>query len=534
MFLQTLNRSTMKAFHQAPIVGRTFPSSQKSCFLFRSIPYRHPHQLVASKDTRKKHKRLTVNSPSEMSSPISVWDACKDSFSESSNNIMDVEQVLTEDMDPRFIESIVFDKHLYKYEILDRKNCAVKMMKQQVSLPSSLPPSLIHGLMSAGNEDEMLCALNKVEQDILQGKFEWKDGQDVHTNIMEALVNLVGEQAKELMASNKSDRCLYVLKTWCIDCVESIASRIKQIQVALVTLAIRNKGLVVTGNQNTEDSTLVGSMILPIVKEVIIGSSKYVVYGNGLVKGLEKQKLSRAAGDLCCFHNLLTTTISYGYPLADSYSDRCQFEFIGTRINYVIPEILMHLVKMFVSWRNRSFLLANDEVVMYDAFLEKFGPNGRTIYGSLALRNCLNTVTYRVSDYFDIEEAKFYLFSGAENVLEMLDLCVKFAEGVTFKESSPPRGCSDAISLAGFLRSKGLSFETSYGVVCRCLEKQLPPGELTPQEIQGIGFPCDTLEEIREARNLLIEKQISLDNQDSFAELLFWCGELQLDPGSFC
>lgn len=85
--------------------------------------------------------------------------------------------------------------------------------------------------MSAGNGDEILCALNKIEQDILQGKFEWKDSEDVHTNIMEALVKLVGEKAKELTKSNKSDRCLFVLKTWCMDCVESIATRIKQIQV---------------------------------------------------------------------------------------------------------------------------------------------------------------------------------------------------------------------------------------------------------------------------------------------------------------
>ncbi|KAK3141630.1 hypothetical protein QOZ80_4BG0336390 [Eleusine coracana subsp. coracana] len=492
----------MKALHQAPVVGRTFSWSQKSCIFFRSVPYcysfLHPHQLVASKDTNKQ-LRLMVNSLSELSSPIAAWDTWKDSSSESPKNILDAEQeVPTEDMDPRFIESIVFDKHLYKYEILDQKNCTVKIMKQQ-------------GLMSAGNEDEMLCALNKVEQDILQGKFEWKDGQDVHSNIMEALVNFAGEQAKELMESNKSDRCLFVLKTWCIDCVESIASRIKQIQVALISLAIKNKGLIVTGNQNTDGNTSLESIILPIIKA-----------------------LSHAANDLRCCHSELTTTISYGCPWSDSYSDRCQIEFVGTRINHVIPEILMHLVKTFVSWRHLPSLVANDEVVMYNTFLEKFCPNERTIYGSVALRNCLNTVTYRLTDYFDIEVAKFYLFRGAENVLEMLDLCIKFAEGVTFKESSPSRSRSDAISLVGFLRGKGLCLETSYGVVCRCLKKQLQPGELTPLELQRIGFPCDSLDEIHEARSLLIGKQISLDNQNSFAELLFWCGKLQLDPGSFC
>uniref|UniRef100_A0A0A9D764 Uncharacterized protein n=1 Tax=Arundo donax TaxID=35708 RepID=A0A0A9D764_ARUDO len=215
----------MKAFRQAQVVGYTLPFSQKARVFFSSGPYHHLHQyqLVASNDNlmyNKKHKRLmvTCSSLSGMSSekfPESAWDICKDSSSESLKNIKDAEQkVLAQDMDSRFIESIVLDKTLYKYEIFNRKTSTVKIMKQQ-------------GLMPAGNEDEILCALDKVEQDIVQGKFEWRDGQDVHTNITEALVNLVGERAKKLTTPNKSDRCLFVLKTRCKDCVEPIATRTK-------------------------------------------------------------------------------------------------------------------------------------------------------------------------------------------------------------------------------------------------------------------------------------------------------------------
>lgn len=89
--------------------------------------------------------------------------------------------------------------------------------------------------------------------------------------------------------------------------------------------------------------------------------------------------------------------------LADSYNDRCQIEYIGDRINYGVPEILVHLVKTFISWRSIPLFVPNDEAVMYDTFLEKFRPNGRADSGFFALRNCLNTVTFRVTDYFDIE-----------------------------------------------------------------------------------------------------------------------------------
>ena len=61
--------------------------------------------------------------------------------------------MLAQDMDSQFVESIVFDKTLYKYEILDIKTSMVKIMKQQVlslSLspsfsPLPLPSSLTHG-----------------------------------------------------------------------------------------------------------------------------------------------------------------------------------------------------------------------------------------------------------------------------------------------------------------------------------------------------------------------------------------------------
>jgi hypothetical protein len=84
---------------------------------------------------------------------------------------------------------------------------------------------------------------------------------------------------------------------------------------------------------------------------------------------------------------------------------------------------------------------------------------------------------------------------------------------------------------------QGLSLETSYAVVSLCLKKRCQPGELTPQELQRIGFPCDSLEEIHQARSLLLRKQIvfnSLADRDSLAELLFWFGNLEIDPHVFC
>ena len=48
----------------------------------------------------------------------------------------------------------------------------------------------------------------------------------------------------------------------------------------------------------------------------------------------------------------------------------------------------------------------------------------------------------------------FIFFSSMDNMLEMLDMCIKFAEGTSMTQESPPRDPSDAVSLARFLNSK--------------------------------------------------------------------------------
>ncbi|KAL6847580.1 hypothetical protein ACP4OV_022606 [Aristida adscensionis] len=156
----------MKAFYQAP-VGYTLPPSHRPLHLFSNrSPYHHnshQHHLVASNDIymcNNKHKRqtLTLSGMSSEKFPKTASNICRSSSSESLKNMKDAEQKVlidgwvwdptvdhTSDMDAQFIESIIFDRTLYKYEILDRKTRAAKIMKQQ-------------GLNSVGDKDEIGCA----------------------------------------------------------------------------------------------------------------------------------------------------------------------------------------------------------------------------------------------------------------------------------------------------------------------------------------------------------------------------------------
>lgn len=76
------------------------------------------------------------------------------------------------------------------------------------------------------------------------------------------------------------------------------------------------------------------------------------------------------------------------------------------RINYDVPEHLIHIVKMLVALEIPSFIPKKDKIVAtYDTFLEKFRPSQRTDDGSFALDNCLNTNIFCSSSThdFDIE-----------------------------------------------------------------------------------------------------------------------------------
>ncbi|KAL6847694.1 hypothetical protein ACP4OV_022482 [Aristida adscensionis] len=222
-------------------------------------------------------------------------------------------------------------------------------------------------------------------------------------------------------------------------------------QVALVLLAIRNEGLVLPDTLKPEDYSSLDIILFPFVKE-----------------------LGDAATDLLYYQDQITFSRNFlsicSCPVTDACFERTRIGYIGGTINFDIPKKLLQMVKMFASWKNLSFFIPNDEVITYDTFIEKFHSN-RKSGGLLALEEFLHICSFRTIHRHNVEDAIFYLFSSFENVLEMLDLCIKFAEGISFNQekvqscisgekaqSSPLGGFSDAISFVKLLKSKARTF----------------------------------------------------------------------------
>ncbi|TVU35539.1 hypothetical protein EJB05_17435, partial [Eragrostis curvula] len=125
------------------------------------------------------------------------------------------------------------------------------------------------GFISCYNRDDILRGLERIEDDIANERFEWRENKDVRSNIVEALVERVGEPARKLDATiSQYVQKLTILRLWFHDSVDTIATQIEQLQVELVLLALRNWGFVVPLLFRRTDWILLGELILSKVELV--------------------------------------------------------------------------------------------------------------------------------------------------------------------------------------------------------------------------------------------------------------------------
>ncbi|XP_023001874.1 argininosuccinate lyase, chloroplastic-like [Cucurbita maxima] len=128
------------------------------------------------------------------------------------------------------------------------------------------------GLISVSDEDSILTGLDAIERRIQNGEFVWRaDREDVHMNIEAALTDLIGEPAKKLHpARSRNDQVETDFRLWCRDAIDSIVDRIKDLQIAMVDLAIKNAGTIVPGYTHLQRAqpVLLQHLLLAFVEQL--------------------------------------------------------------------------------------------------------------------------------------------------------------------------------------------------------------------------------------------------------------------------
>lgn len=126
--------------------------------------------------------------------------------------------------------------------------------------------------MSADERDSILEGLDEIEKRIESGDFVWRtDREDVHMNIEAALIDMIGEPAKKLhTARSRNDQVLTDFRLWCRDAIDNILDAIKYLQVSMVTLALKNEGVIVPGYTHLQRAqpVLLQHLLLAFVEQV--------------------------------------------------------------------------------------------------------------------------------------------------------------------------------------------------------------------------------------------------------------------------
>ncbi|KAH6765358.1 L-Aspartase-like family protein [Perilla frutescens var. hirtella] len=432
----------------------------------------------------------------------------------------------------KFTESISFDKALYKHDIMGSRAHASMLARQ--------------GLITDDDRDEILGGLDAIEGQIERGEFVWRtDREDVHMNIEAALTDLVGEPAKKLhTARSRNDQVCTDFRLWCRDSVDLIVSRIRNLQVALVNLALKNESLIVPGYTHMQRAqpVLLPHLLLAYVEQLERDALRLLdcrtrinfcplgacaLAGTGLP--IDRFMTSEALGFTAPMRNSI-----------DAVSDRdFVLEFLSA--NSITAIHLSRLGEEWVLWASEEFgfITPSDSVSTGSSIMpQKKNPDPMELVRGKSARVIGDLVTLLVlckglphAYNRDLQEDKEPVFDSVKAIMGMLEVSAEFAANITFNQerirAALPAGHLDATTLADYLVKKGIPFRTSHDIVGRsvgfCVSRNCRLEDLSLDELRSISptFDKDVYE------FLGVEK--SIKNFSSYGSTGSECVSNQLD-----
>ncbi|KAK7353008.1 hypothetical protein VNO80_18440 [Phaseolus coccineus] len=396
----------------------------------------------------------------------------------------------------RFTESISFDKQLYKQDIKGSRAHASMLAHQ--------------GLISESDRDSIIEGLEEIERRIENGEFNWRaDREDVHMNIEAALTDIIGEPAKKLhTARSRNDQVLTDFRLWCRDAIDGILVSMRQLQVSLLTLALRNEGLIIPGYTHLQRAqpVLLQHLLLAYVEEIERDAGRLIdcrarmnfcplgacaLAGTGLP--IDRFMTSEALGFTAPLRNSI-----------DAVSDRdFVLEFLSA--NAITAVHLSRLGEEWVLWASEEFgfITPSDSVSTGSSIMpQKKNPDPMELVRGKSARVIGDLVTLLTlckglphAYNRDLQEDKEPVFDSVKTILGMLEVSAEFALNITFNreriQKALPAGHLDATTLADYLVNKGVPFRTSHDIagksVALCTSKNCQLLDLSLDELRSIN-----------------------------------------------
>jgi argininosuccinate lyase len=369
-----------------------------------------------------------------------------------------------------FVESLSYDKRLYKYDIVGSIAHA-QMLQEQKFISKTEFKAIKNGLI-------------EISEEISSGKFKFsKELEDIHMAIEDALVKKIGEAGKKLHTGrSRNDQVTTDLRLWIRDEIDNLQMKIIQLQRALVKSAEKYSENIMPGYTHMQRAqpVVVGAYLLSFVERF---ERDFIHFGNcqkmldvsplgcGAVAGSTLNLDRKSTAGQLGFNAVCLNSI-------DAVSDR---DFCAEFI-FDCSLIAMHLSQLAEDWiiycsNEFGFLKIADSFCTSSSMmpqkrnpdvLELIRSKTGSIYGSLIAM--LTILKGLPSGYNrDLQEDKIHVFNTADTVGACLDVAAAVVSYTKFNtkkiKSGLEEGFLDATALAEYLVGKGVPFRQAHGIV---------------------------------------------------------------------
>jgi argininosuccinate lyase len=400
-----------------------------------------------------------------------------------------------------FVESLSYDRRLYKYDIVGSIAHARMLAAQK--------------LITKEEFDQIQAGLIEISDQIAAGKFVFdKTQEDIHMAVEAALIRKIGEAGRKLHTGrSRNDQVATDIRLWMRDEIELLQTRITLLQKGFVRQAEKYADSIMPAYTHLQRAqpVSIGAYLLSFVEPLARDFARLSdcrcrlnvsPLGSGAVAGstlpLDRRQTAKNLG----FTDITRNSI-------DAVADR---DFCAEFI-FCCSLLMTHLSRLAEDWiiytsSEFSFIRVDDAYCTSSSMMpQKRNPDmlellrGKTgsVYGALVAM--LTILKAQPSTYNrDLQEDKLHVFTASDVTGQCLQMAEAIVSNTTFNtgkiEQGLDRGFLDATALAEYLVRKGVAFRQAHGIVGSLVARCEKEGKekLADLTLDQFHAACDKIE----------------------------------------
>ena len=371
-----------------------------------------------------------------------------------------------------FVESISYDRRIYKHDIAGSIAHATMLAKV--------------GLITDAERDQIVEGLKSIERDIESGNFQFDESlEDIHMVVEAELIKRVGEPGRKLHTGrSRNDQVATDFCLWIEETANELFLQCQELCKTFILLAERSKHVVMPSFTHMQRAQPIsaGAEALAwllmfhrdgtrLVEMPWMESNRWLPLGSGAIAGSSLPLDPEVTAKLLEFKELPSSSIEH----TATRDPACDFV-------YCCAMISQHLSRWAEQWiiymtTEFGFIKIADRYTTSSSMMpQKRNPDmlelirGRcgNVYGDLfALMTILKGLPIGYNR--DLQEDKRVVFRAYDTVSSCLTMAVAIVNSASYDkdriEPTLDRGFLDATSLAEYLVTIGIPFRTAHHIV---------------------------------------------------------------------